>query len=43
MLTLLLHIPEVLGSNLGPETSYPDVSVFMVFPQSLQADARIVP
>jgi hypothetical protein len=28
-LTLLLHIYEVQGSNLGPETRYPEV--FMIF------------
>jgi hypothetical protein len=30
MLALLLHICKVLGSNLGPETSYTDEG-FMVF------------
>jgi hypothetical protein len=28
----LLHIPQVKGSNLGPETSYPDMSFFVVLP-----------
>jgi hypothetical protein len=32
---LLLHIREVPGSNIGPETAYS-------FPQSLQANAGIV-
>jgi hypothetical protein len=40
-LALLLHIRAVPGSNLGPETGYPD-RFFAVFP-SLQADAAIVP
>jgi hypothetical protein len=30
LLTLLLHILEVLGSNLSPETGYPD-RFFVVF------------
>lgn len=38
----LLHISEVLSSNLGPETGYPDWR-FHAFPQSLQAEARMVP
>jgi hypothetical protein len=36
-LTLLLRIWEVPGSNLGPETGYPDV--FYGCPQSLQENA----
>jgi hypothetical protein len=38
-LTFLLHIWEVLGSNLGPETSYPDWTFsyfFSVFPGKCQ-------
>jgi hypothetical protein len=34
-LTLLLHIQEVLGSKLGPETGYPE-TWFHGSPQSLQ-------
>jgi hypothetical protein len=30
-LTLLFHIREVQGSNLGPETGYPDCEFFIVF------------
>jgi hypothetical protein len=30
-LTLLLHIWEILSSNLGPETGYPDLRFFVVF------------
>jgi hypothetical protein len=30
-LTLLLHIHEVLGLDLGPETGYPDLSIFVAF------------
>jgi hypothetical protein len=41
-LTLLLHIWEVLAPNLGPDSSYPDL-VFRGFPQSIQANAGIVP
>jgi hypothetical protein len=41
-LTLLLHIWEVPGLILGTETGYPDM-FFMAFPQSLQANAEIVP
>jgi hypothetical protein len=38
-LALLLHVVEVLGSNLDPEFDYPDeVSVFSL---SLQANAGI--
>jgi hypothetical protein len=40
-LTLLLHIREVPGSNLSPETCYP--KVFCGFPQCIQANAGIVP
>jgi hypothetical protein len=40
-LTLLLCIRQVLGSNLSPETSYPEV--LYGFLQSLQANAEIVP
>jgi hypothetical protein len=39
-LAVLLHVWEVLGSNLGPETGYPEV--FGDFPQSLQVDAGTV-
>lgn len=38
----LLHISEVLSLNLGQETGYPDWR-YHAFPQSLQADARMVP
>jgi hypothetical protein len=38
---LLLRI-QVSGSNLGPETRYPNWG-FYSFPQFLQADAGIVP
>jgi hypothetical protein len=38
-LALLLHIWEDLGSNLNPETSYPEV--FHEFSQLLQAYAGI--
>jgi hypothetical protein len=41
-LTLLFHIQEVSGSNLGPETGHLDQD-FHGFPQSLQANARIEP
>jgi hypothetical protein len=41
-LTFLLLIREVLGSNLGQETGYPD-KVFHGFPQCIQAKAKIVP
>jgi hypothetical protein len=40
-LALLLCIREVPGSNLGPETGYPEV--FCGFPLSFQANAGIVP
>jgi hypothetical protein len=30
-LTLLVCIQEAPGSNLGSETSYPDLNIFMVF------------
>jgi hypothetical protein len=40
-LTLLLHIQEVPGSNLGLEMSYSEV--FHGIPQSLQENIRIVP
>jgi hypothetical protein len=40
---LLLCIREVPGSNFSLETSYPDVRVYMVSPQSLQANADLVP
>jgi hypothetical protein len=36
--TLLLHIREVTGTNIGPETGYPEVFVV-----SLQENAGIVP
>jgi hypothetical protein len=38
-LALLLHILEVMGSNLGLLTGYPSRGV----PQSLQANSVIVP
>jgi hypothetical protein len=41
-LTLLLSILEVPGSNIGPETGYPEVD-FCCFTQSLQANAGIEP
>jgi hypothetical protein len=41
-LALLLRIREVAASNLGPETGYTH-SGFRGFPQSLQANAGIVP
>jgi hypothetical protein len=42
-LTILLHIPEVPGSNLDPETYYPD-SILQTFPQPPpQENAGIVP
>jgi hypothetical protein len=41
-LALLLCIAEALGSNLGMEASYLD-RFFCSFPQSLQANAVIVP
>jgi hypothetical protein len=41
-LTLLLHICEVPGSNLGQDTGYP-TEIFHDFPQSLQANSGIVP
>jgi hypothetical protein len=40
-LTLLLRIREVLGSNLDPETGYPDT--FSWFSKSLPENAGIVP
>jgi hypothetical protein len=40
-LTLLLRIREVMGSNLGPKTGYPDY-VWCGFPQSFQANAGIL-
>jgi hypothetical protein len=40
-LTLLLRIRDFSGSNLGPETGFPDWD-FRGFPQSLQANAGIV-
>jgi hypothetical protein len=42
VVTHLLRIREVPGSSLRPETGYSDGS-FRGFPQSLQANARIVP
>jgi hypothetical protein len=39
-LTLLLRVQEVPGSNFDPGTGYPEG--FRGFPQSLQANARIV-
>jgi hypothetical protein len=33
-LALLLHTQEVSDSNLGPETGYPDWSIFMTFQSS---------
>jgi hypothetical protein len=41
-LALLFHIREVLGSNLGLKTNYPDWG-FPGFLQSLQVNARIIP
>jgi hypothetical protein len=41
-LTLLLCIQEVLSSDLGLETGYPDRG-FCAFPQYLQTDFGIVP
>jgi hypothetical protein len=41
-LMLLLHIQEIPGSNLGPETSYPDWGGVHGFPQSLQANVMVV-
>jgi hypothetical protein len=41
VVSTLLRIREVSGSNLGPETGYPEV--FRGFPQSFQANAEIVP
>jgi hypothetical protein len=38
----LLRIREVPGSDLDPETDYPDWG-FCGFPRSLQANAGIVP
>jgi hypothetical protein len=40
-LTLLLHIREAPGSNLSLGNGYPEG--FHVFPQYIQANARIVP
>jgi hypothetical protein len=40
-ITLLLHNQEVAVSNISPKTSYPEV--FCGSPQSLQANARLVP
>jgi hypothetical protein len=40
-LTLLLRIREVMGSNLGPKTGYPDY-VWCGFPQSFQANSGIL-
>jgi hypothetical protein len=42
VLTVLLHIREVPGSNLGPRTGYSDGG-FRSLPQTLQADVGIVP
>jgi hypothetical protein len=39
-LTLLFRVWEIPGLKLGPETAY---NVFGGFPQSLQANAGIVP
>jgi hypothetical protein len=41
VLTLLLRIRELQGSNLGPEPGYP--KVFRGLPQSFQANAGVVP
>jgi hypothetical protein len=41
-LTLPLGIWEVLDSNLGPKTSYPDCG-FCGFSQYLQTNAGIIP
>lgn len=40
LLALLLHIREVLGSNLGLETRY--IEVYHGFPQSFQEDTSLV-
>jgi hypothetical protein len=40
-LTLLLHIQEVSGSNLGPETGY--LEMLHGFHYFLKANARTVP
>jgi hypothetical protein len=40
-LTLLIRVWEVPGSNLGPETCYPEV--IRGFPLSLQANAGVMP
>jgi hypothetical protein len=42
LLALLLHIWEVSGSDLGPETGYPDCN-FNGFPQSVHANAGTAP
>jgi len=38
---VLCHFWEILDSNLGSETGYPDICY--CFPQSLQSDYRSVP
>jgi hypothetical protein len=40
-LALLFHIQEVMGSNAGLETRYPD-KIFHGFLQFLQAKARVI-
>jgi hypothetical protein len=42
-LTLLLHIRDVPGSNISPETGCPDWAFPGFFFQFLQANAGIVP
>jgi hypothetical protein len=42
-LALLNHIWELLGSDLGLETQTILTDVLHGFPQSLQANARIIP
>jgi hypothetical protein len=40
-LTFLLRVRDVPGSNLGPDTGYPEC--FRGFPQPLQTNAEILP
>jgi hypothetical protein len=42
LLTLLLTVREAQGSNIGPETSYPDLG-FSWFLSYLQENAGVVP
>jgi hypothetical protein len=41
-ITFLLHIQEVLGSSISPETGHPDKEFFYRFLQSLPANGRTV-